>query len=77
MRFCRGRKDLGCPTGSPFFCAQYYQTEVTIDNNQVNLPDESIAAMSTVAKTGVYYGSAQMLPPKDVNESQMESILQE
>ncbi|KAJ7499159.1 hypothetical protein FB451DRAFT_28161 [Mycena latifolia] len=30
-----------------------------------NLPDESITPMSSVAKTGVYYGYAQVLPPKD------------
>ncbi|KAJ7228894.1 riboflavin kinase [Mycena pura] len=30
-----------------------------------NLPDESISAISTVVKTGVYYGYAQVLPPKD------------
>jgi len=30
-----------------------------------NLPDESITPISSVAKTGVYYGYAQVLPPKD------------
>ncbi|KAG5646433.1 hypothetical protein DXG03_003483 [Asterophora parasitica] len=30
-----------------------------------NLPDESITPISTVAKTGVYYGYAQIIPPKD------------
>jgi len=30
-----------------------------------NLPDESILPLSTVAKTGVYYGFAQVLPPRD------------
>ncbi|KAJ7368058.1 riboflavin kinase [Mycena albidolilacea] len=30
-----------------------------------NLPDESITPISSVAKTGVYYGWAQVLPPKD------------
>ncbi|KAJ7095158.1 riboflavin kinase [Mycena belliarum] len=29
-----------------------------------NLPDESITAISSVAKTGIYYGYAQVLPPK-------------
>ncbi|TFK76148.1 riboflavin kinase [Pluteus cervinus] len=28
-----------------------------------NLPDESISPISTVAKTGVYYGYAQVIPP--------------
>ncbi|KAJ7774295.1 hypothetical protein DFH07DRAFT_124815 [Mycena maculata] len=30
-----------------------------------NLPDESITPISSVAKPGVYYGYAQVLPPKD------------
>ena len=30
-----------------------------------NLPDESLPAMSSVTKTGVYYGYAQVLPPAD------------
>ncbi|TFK43181.1 riboflavin kinase [Crucibulum laeve] len=30
-----------------------------------NLPDESIAPISSVAKTGVYYGYAQVLSPPD------------
>ncbi|KAF7313608.1 Flavokinase domain-containing protein [Mycena chlorophos] len=30
-----------------------------------NLPDESITPISTVAKTGVYYGYAQVLPPTE------------
>ncbi|KDR83376.1 hypothetical protein GALMADRAFT_235477 [Galerina marginata CBS 339.88] len=30
-----------------------------------NLPDESITAMSSVAKTGVYYGYAQVVPPEE------------
>ncbi|KAF8076142.1 riboflavin kinase [Lyophyllum atratum] len=30
-----------------------------------NLPDESITPISTVAKTGVYYGYAQIIPSKD------------
>ncbi|KAJ7276163.1 riboflavin kinase [Mycena haematopus] len=30
-----------------------------------NLPDESITPISSVAKTGVYYGYAQVLPPND------------
>ncbi|KAJ6510040.1 hypothetical protein C8R47DRAFT_964453 [Mycena vitilis] len=30
-----------------------------------NLPDESITPISSVAKTGVYYGYAQVLPPKE------------
>jgi len=32
-----------------------------------NLPDESILPLSTAAKTGVYYGFAQVLPPRDVD----------
>lgn len=32
-----------------------------------NLPDESITPISTVAKTGVYYGYAQVLPPRNGN----------
>lgn len=34
------------------------------DKISANLPDESIAPISTVAKTGVYYGYAQVSPPK-------------
>jgi len=30
-----------------------------------NLPDESITPMSSVTKTGVYYGYAQILPPEE------------
>ncbi|KAF8897315.1 riboflavin kinase [Infundibulicybe gibba] len=30
-----------------------------------NLPDESITPITSVAQTGVYYGYAQVLPPKD------------
>ncbi|KAJ7591283.1 riboflavin kinase [Mycena floridula] len=30
-----------------------------------NLPDESIQAMSSVAKPGVYYGYAQVIPPNE------------
>ncbi|KAF8211370.1 hypothetical protein K438DRAFT_1807192 [Mycena galopus ATCC 62051] len=30
-----------------------------------NLPDECITPISSVAKTGVYFGYAQVLPPKD------------
>ncbi|EAU84556.2 riboflavin kinase [Coprinopsis cinerea okayama7 len=30
-----------------------------------NLPDESTTAMSSVTKTGIYYGYAQVIPPKD------------
>ncbi|KAF8901730.1 riboflavin kinase [Gymnopilus junonius] len=30
-----------------------------------NLPDDSITPISTVAKTGVYYGYAQVLPPAE------------
>ncbi|KAH9482601.1 Riboflavin kinase [Psilocybe cubensis] len=30
-----------------------------------NLPDDSITPISSVAKTGVYYGYAQVLPPQD------------
>lgn len=30
-----------------------------------NLPDDSIDPISSVAKNGVYYGYAQVLPPKD------------
>lgn len=30
-----------------------------------NLPDESITPLSTSVKTGVYYGYAQVIPPKD------------
>ncbi|GLB33567.1 putative riboflavin kinase [Lyophyllum shimeji] len=37
-----------------------------------NLPDESITPISTVAKTGVYYGYAQVIPPKD-GESRLRS----
>jgi FAD synthase len=32
---------------------------------QANLPDESITPLSTSVKTGVYYGYAQVIPPKD------------
>ncbi|RDB23238.1 Riboflavin kinase [Hypsizygus marmoreus] len=30
-----------------------------------NLPDESMAPLSTAVETGVYYGYAQVVPPKD------------
>ena len=33
---------------------------------QANLPDESITPLSSSVKTGVYYGYAQVIPPRDV-----------
>jgi len=33
-----------------------------------NLPDESITPLSSVAKTGVYYGFAQVVPPHEHEE---------
>ena len=33
---------------------------------QANFPDESIIPLSSSVKTGVYYGYAQVIPPKDV-----------
>ncbi|KAF9008721.1 riboflavin kinase [Cyathus striatus] len=33
-----------------------------------NLPDASIESMSSVTKTGVYYGYAQVIPPKEEEE---------
>ncbi|KAK7470898.1 riboflavin kinase [Stygiomarasmius scandens] len=39
-----------------------------------NLPDESIDTISSKAKTGVYYGYAQVLPPKEGNELSEEDL---
>lgn len=66
--FGRGGKDLGCPTGILF------TSGVNVDDNLLfgflaNLPDDSITPMTSVAKTGVYYGYAQVLPPKDGQSS--------
>ena len=34
-----------------------------------NLPDESITPLSTVAKPGVYFGYAQVIPPAEASSS--------
>lgn len=34
-----------------------------IDSLQANLPDESLPPMTSVAKTGVYFGFAQVIAP--------------
>jgi len=43
-----------------------------------NLPDDSIIPISTVAKTGVYYGYAQVLPPlhrrSEFNQEDLEVL---
>jgi len=43
-------------------------------SNLANLPDESIDTISSKAKTGVYYGYAQVLPPKEGNELSEEDL---
>lgn len=60
--FGRGSKDLGCPTGSQFISLCWHFFDIM---NVANLPDASITPITSVAKTGVYYGYAQVLPPKD------------
>jgi Riboflavin kinase len=40
-----------------------------IQLNAANLPDDAITPISSVAKTGVYYGYAQVLPLSDGNPS--------
>lgn len=63
--FGRGSKDLGCPTGaSTPQCKQVFNSNLSF---AANLPDESILPISTVAKSGVYYGFAQVVP-KDGEE---------
>ncbi|KAF4574748.1 riboflavin kinase [Pleurotus pulmonarius] len=37
-----------------------------------NLPDESISPLSSVARTGVYYGYAQVIPPAGEDRSLLE-----
>lgn len=39
-----------------------------------NLPDESITPISSVAKTGVYYGYAQVIPLEDNTDLRQEDI---
>lgn len=66
--FGRGGKDLGCPTGlSHSFLTLSELMRLIADT--ANLPDESITPISSVAKTGVYYGYAQVVPPKDGNSA--------
>jgi riboflavin kinase len=60
--FGRGGKDLGCPTGSYFPCSLVM---VLIDMIAANLPDQSIAPLSTKVEMGVYYGYAQVIPPQE------------
>ncbi|KAJ7638593.1 riboflavin kinase [Roridomyces roridus] len=40
-----------------------------------NLPDDSITPMSSVCEPGVYYGYAQVLPPKDANWDEKHCIV--
>jgi len=40
-----------------------------------NLPDDSITPLSSVAKTGVYYGFAQVVPPEHVANFEPEDIM--
>lgn len=61
--FGRGGKDLGCPTGG-FLLAAAIAPILKGRDHLANLPDESITPISSVAKTGVYYGYAQVLPLK-------------
>lgn len=61
--FGRGGKDLGCPTGSHI--CRIRMALIVTTQLQANLPDESITPLSTSVKTGVYYGYAQVIPPKD------------
>ena len=59
--FGRGGKDLGCPTGEPsWLLSSPWLTRIL-----ANLPDESITPMSSVTRTGVYYGYAQVSPERD------------
>lgn len=39
-----------------------------ISSASANLPDDSITPLSSVAKTGVYYGFAQVVPPHEDEE---------
>lgn len=47
-----------CRGSLPFRCK-------TFDTTAANLPDESITPLSTKVEMGVYYGYAQVIPPKD------------
>lgn len=62
--FGRGGKDLGCPTGKhtslslPF--PRSHHAKCIWSVRVANLPDESMLPMSSVTRTGVYYGYAQV-----------------
>jgi riboflavin kinase len=60
--FGRGGKDLGCPTGLSYLSYALISNELFAT---ANLPDDSITPLSSVAKTGVYYGFAQVVPPPE------------
>lgn len=68
--FGRGGKDLGCPTG---VFLSVVLTDI-ISSQPANLPDKSITPISSVAKTGVYYGYAQVIPPEDNTDLRQEDI---
>jgi riboflavin kinase len=62
--FGRGSKELGCPTGKHkttviFFPPCIFRLQIA------NLPDESLPSMTSVTKTGVYFGYAQVVASKD------------
>lgn len=64
--FGRGGKDLGCPTGELSESMNHIHIHIFIPYYLVaNLPDDSIAPMSSVCETGVYYGYAQVSPSND------------
>ena len=52
---------MGCPTGAQFLPSAPFSS---ITSAIANLPDESIAPMSSVTQTGVYFGYAQVIREK-------------
>lgn len=62
--FGRGGKDLGCPTGLQICSLGRAKYGILCKSTAANLPDESLPAMSSVTKTGVYYGYAQIYSPE-------------
>lgn len=74
--FGRGGKDLGYPTGALLYVGNCSVVLVAqVNGGAANLPDDSIGEMTAVAKTGVYYGYAQVLPPADkVTEFEKEEL---
>lgn len=72
--FGRGGKDLGCPTGTRGLCSSTPCLN-SYSLFTANLPDESITPLSSVTKTGVYYGYAQVVPPQgQEDEFQKEEL---